>query len=93
MSKEFFISLVSFDNPLTRYILGVLIILVSVFVIRYIAFSLQWTTEKILKKNQFAKGWVNLIFKHKIILIKLVIIIINDFHTEIKINIEESLQK
>ena len=67
MSKEFFISLISFDNPLTRYILGVLVILISVFVIRYIALSLQWTTEKILKKNQFAKGWINLIFKHKIL--------------------------
>ncbi|MBQ6224176.1 MAG: mechanosensitive ion channel family protein, partial [Campylobacter sp.] len=68
MSGEFLKSFLSIENVFTRYILGVAILLLIIFLLKYISRTLQWTTEKILSNRQIiGKGWISLIIKHKVL--------------------------
>ena len=68
MSKEFFINLVSVENVLARYIIGVGAIILVVVFLKYLARTLQWLTEKFLNKRQIiGRGWISLIIKHKVL--------------------------
>ncbi len=68
MLKDFFVNYFSFENVLTKYILGVAFFILAIFIIKYIAKTLQWATEKFLNKKQIiGRGWVSLIIKHKVL--------------------------
>ncbi len=68
MSGEFFKNFITIESALTRYIIGVGIIILIVIVLKYISRTLQWLTEKFLNKRQIiGRGWVSLIIKHKVL--------------------------
>ena len=68
MLKEFFTNFLSIENVLTKYILGVAIFILAILLVKYIAKTLQWATEKFLNKKQIiGRGWVSLIIKHKVL--------------------------
>ncbi len=63
-------SLINFIDeaaPLTKYLGGLFIILLFIFVSNYIAKLLQWGTEKLLQKHKIlSKGWLDLFVKNKV---------------------------
>lgn len=68
MLKDFFTNVLSIESVLTKYILGVAFFILAIFIIKYIAKTLQWATEKFLNKKQIiGRGWVSLIIKHKVL--------------------------
>ena len=68
MLKEFLTNVLSIESVLTKYILGVALFLLAVFIVKYLAKTLQWATEKFLNKKQIiGRGWVSLIIKHKVL--------------------------
>ena len=68
MSKDLVTSIFSTASPITKYVLGVVILILAIIVLKYIARTLQWATEKFLNKKQIiGRGWVSLIIKHKVL--------------------------
>lgn len=62
-----FLELLNLSNPLTRYILGLAGLFISLFVLKYLSKLLQWATEKILIKKDFlAKSWINIMGRNKL---------------------------
>ena len=54
-------------HPWVKYIIAACILLAGILVLKYLAKTVQWTTEKILAKRNFiGKGWLNLMTKHKL---------------------------
>ena len=46
MSKDLISSMFSSASPITKYVLGVVIIIFAIIALKYIARTLQWATEK-----------------------------------------------
>ena len=68
MSGEVFKNFITIESALTRYIIGVGIIILIVIALKYISRTLQWLTEKFLNKRQIiGRGWISLIIKHKVL--------------------------
>lgn len=68
MLKEFLTNFLSIENVLTKYVLGAAIFILAIILVKYIAKTLQWATEKFLNKKQIiGRGWVSLIIKHKVL--------------------------
>ena len=68
MSGDFLTNFITIENALTRYIIGVGLVVLIVVLLKYISRSLQWLTEKFLNRRQLiGRGWVSLIIRHKVL--------------------------
>lgn len=68
MSGEFLKNFITVESALTRYIIGVGVIILIVIALKYVSRTLQWLTEKFLNKRQIiGRGWISLIIKHKVL--------------------------
>ncbi|MDR1683912.1 MAG: hypothetical protein LBR90_00420, partial [Elusimicrobiota bacterium] len=56
------------QNPALRFLIGLCVIILAIFAIKYLARMMQWATEKFLKNRGFiAQSWLSMIIKSRLI--------------------------